>query len=119
MEKVNLMQKFTLFSDQWSPKVIADLNGQQVKLAKIEGELPWHFHENEDELFMVIQGSMTLKLRDQDVHLSEGELFVVPKGVEHKPIAEKEALIMLFEPAETAHTGNIECEQTVDVCERI
>lgn len=119
MDKINLMQKFDLFSEQWSPKVVADLNGQQVKLAKIEGELPWHFHENEDELFMVVKGSMILKLREKEVRLNEGELFVVPKGVEHQPVAEQEALIMLFEPAETAHTGNIECEQTVERCERI
>ncbi|MGH1364753.1 MAG: cupin domain-containing protein [Calditrichia bacterium] len=119
MNKVDLQEKFSLFSDQWTPKVVAELNGQHVKLARIEGELPWHFHENEDELFMVIEGEMTLELRDRKINLKNGELFVVPKGVEHKPIAKKEALIMLFEPASTSHTGNINCEQTVETCEWI
>ena len=106
MQKINLAEKFSLFSETWSPRIVAALNGQHVKLAKIEGEFDWHHHENEDELFLVVKGSMSIKLRDRDVELSEGEFFVVPRGVEHTPVAAQEAHILLFEPAGTLNTGN-------------
>ncbi len=114
MEVINVDQKFSLFSDHWSPKIIAQLNGQDVKLAKLKGSFVWHSHENEDELFMVIKGKLAIAFRDKTIHLNPGELIVIPKGVEHKPIAEEEVLIMLFEPSAIKHTGNVQHEITVD-----
>jgi mannose-6-phosphate isomerase-like protein (cupin superfamily) len=105
--------------EQWSPKLIGELNGQQIKIAKIQGEFVWHHHEAEDEFFLVVQGQMTIKLPDQDVHLEEGEFFIVPRGVEHKPVAEKEAHILMFEPVGTLNTGNVQDERTVQQVERI
>jgi mannose-6-phosphate isomerase-like protein (cupin superfamily) len=119
MEKVNLAQKFALFTEQWSPKLIGELNGQQIKIAKIQGEFIWHHHEAEDEFFMVIQGQMTIKLPDRDVDLEAGEFLIVPHGVEHKPVAKEEAHILLFEPAGTLNTGNVQDERTVQQVERI
>jgi mannose-6-phosphate isomerase-like protein (cupin superfamily) len=119
VDKVNLAQKFTLFDEHWSPKVIGELNGQQVKIAKIEGEFIWHHHEAEDELFLVIKGKLTIRLPDQDVRLEEGEFLIVPRGVEHKPVAEKEAHILLLEPAGTLNTGNVQSERTVQEVERM
>jgi mannose-6-phosphate isomerase-like protein (cupin superfamily) len=119
MEKVNLTKKFSLFCEHWSPKVIGELNGQQVKIAKIEGEFIWHHHENEDELFLVIKGELTIKLPDEDVSLHEGEFLIVPRGVEHKPVAEQEAHILMIEPAGTLNTGNVRSERTVQEVERI
>lgn len=119
MDKVNLRAKFALFHEQWSPKVVGELNGQYVKLAKIQGEFLWHHHEAEDEMFWVIEGRMTLKLRDEDVALEAGEFCIVPRGVEHKPVAEDEAHIVLFEPRSTLHTGNVRSERTVDEVEWI
>lgn len=113
--KVNLKDKFSLFKDQWSPKIVGELNGQFVKLAKVEGSFDWHTHEEEDELFLVVKGSLTIKMRESDVTLEEGEFFIVPKGVEHKPVAEHEAWILLFEPKNTAHTGNVQNERTVAI----
>lgn len=112
MEKVNLARKFSLFDEQWSPKIVAELNGQLVKLAKIEGEFDWHHHEKEDELFLVVKGEIVIQLRDRDVRLSEGEFFVVPRGVEHRPVAASEAHILLFEPASTLNTGNVRNDRT-------
>lgn len=119
MEKVNLDQKFSLFSEYWSPKVVGELNGQMVKLAKIKGEFEWHHHADEDELFLVVHGQITIKLRDRDVVLNPGELLIVPRGVEHKPVAEEEAHILMFEPASTLNTGNVETDKTVKTLERI
>jgi mannose-6-phosphate isomerase-like protein (cupin superfamily) len=119
MEPVNLSQKFSLFHEQWSPKLIGELNGQQIKIAKIQGEFVWHHHEAEDELFFVVQGQMTVKLRTNDIQLEEGEFLIVPRGVEHKPVAEQEAHILLFEPAGTLNTGNVQSERTVQDLERI
>jgi mannose-6-phosphate isomerase-like protein (cupin superfamily) len=119
MKKVNLLHKFSLFNDQWSPKIVGELNGQQVKLVKIVGEFVWHKHDNEDELFYVVKGSFTMELRDQNIELNEGEFLIVPKGVEHKPVAEKEAWIMLFEPSATLNTGNVIDEKTKSELERI
>lgn len=119
MEKFNLSQKLTLFDEYWTPKIVAELNGQQVKLAKLKGELVWHSHEEEDELFLVLHGRLTLRLRDREVVLDEGDCFVVPRGVEHLPIAEPEAHVLLFEPASTRHTGEVRDERTVDRQEQI
>ena len=119
MDVINVMEKFDLFQDQWSPKVIADLNGQQVKLAKIQGEFVWHDHAEEDELFYVIKGELRMLFRDGEKLIKAGEIIVVPKGVEHKPIAEEEVWVMLFEPAATKHTGDVETELTVTEYERI
>ena len=119
MKKVNLLHKFSLFNDQWSPKIAGELNGQQVKLVKFQGEFVWHKHDNEDELFFVVKGSFTMELRDQNIELNEGEFLIIPKGVEHKPVAEKEAWIMLFEPATTLNTGDVIDEKTKMELERI
>lgn len=113
MQSINLLQKFSLFQDQWSPKVIGELNGQQVKLAKLRGEFVWHDHANEDELFMVIKGQLQIQFREKTVVLNPGELCIVPRGVEHNPVAPEETWVLLFEPAETAHTGAVETERTV------
>jgi mannose-6-phosphate isomerase-like protein (cupin superfamily) len=119
MEKVNLARKFALLSELWSPKLVGELNGQHVKIARIQGEFVWHHHEAEDELFFVIEGQMTIKLPDTDVHLEKGELLIVPRGVEHKPVAEEETHILLFEPAGTLNTGNVRDERTVHEIEQI
>ena len=105
--KVNLDAKFALFSEQWRPKTIAELNGQEIKLVKVEGAFPWHLHEHEDELFLVWRGSIRLEFRDGAVTLDEGEALVVPRGVEHRPVADSEALILLFEPKGVLNTGNV------------
>lgn len=110
MQVVNLDEKFQKFSDQWSPKIAGELNGQYVKLVKVEGEFVWHKHDHEDELFLVVQGAIDIHFRDQVAHINEGEFFIVPKGVEHKPVAESEALIMLLEPKSTDQTGGEESE---------
>lgn len=102
---INLADKLTLFSDHWAPRVIAEMNDYQFKLAKIEGEFVWHHHDNTDEVFLVIEGELTIQLRDGEVALTAGELFVVPKGVEHKPVAAKECKIMLIEPRGVTNTG--------------
>lgn len=119
MDAINVLQKFSLFDEHWQPKVIAELNGQAVKLAKIAGEFDWHHHENEDELFYVIKGSLTMKFRDRDVELNQGEMLVVPRGVEHMPKADNEAWIMLLEPGSTLNTGNLKNEKTVTHLESI
>ena len=118
-EKVNLEQKLSLFTEHWSPKIIGELNGQEVRLAKVEGEFLWHSHDDADELFLIISGRLTIKLRDRDVVLEPGELFIVAKGVEHKPVAEEETAILMFEPADTRNTGQVENERTVAELERI
>ena len=119
MGKVNIAQKFSLFDDLWSPKVIAELNGQYVKLAKLKGEFVWHRHEAEDELFLVTKGRLLIKFRDRDVWLEEGELVVIPAGAEHKPVAEEEAHVLFFEPQTTLNTGNVQDERTISELERI
>ena len=119
MQKINLAEKLSLFTDYWHPRIVADLNGQQVKLAKLKGEFEWHHHEREDELFLVLRGRLTIKLRDGDVRLEEGECVVVPRGVEHKPVAEDEAHVLLFEPATTLNTGNVRSERTVEELKRL
>lgn len=119
IEKVNLQQKLSLFSEHWSPKIVGELNGQHVKLVKVQGEFTWHHHDDEDELFLVIDGSLTIKLQDRDILLNEGEFVIIPRGVEHKPVAEEEAHILLLEPASTLNIGNVENERTVANLERI
>ena len=119
MQKVNLAEAFSRFEDQWSPKIIGEVNDCQVKLAKVQGEFVWHRHETEDELFMVIKGRFTLRFRDRDVDLEEGELMIVPRGVEHLPVADEEAWLLVFEPATTLNTGNTESDRTVDEPERL
>jgi mannose-6-phosphate isomerase-like protein (cupin superfamily) len=119
MDKVNLAEKLALFSEHWSPKIVGELNGQHVKLAKLKGEFIWHHHDNEDELFLVLRGHLVIKLQDRDVTLNEGEFFIVPKGVEHKPIAEGEVHVLLLEPASTLNTGNVRNQRTIEHLERI
>ncbi len=119
MDKINLAEKLGLFSERWSPKIVGELNGQHVKLAKLEGEFVWHRHEHEDELFLVLKGSLTIQLRDRKVTLDEGECFIVPKGVDHKPAAREETHVLLFEPASTLNTGSVRNERTVERLERI
>lgn len=119
MGKVNLEQKLSLFSDHWSPKIVGELNGQHVKLAKLKGEFIWHKHDHEDELFFVIKGSFKMEYRDRTVVVNENEFLIVPKGVEHRPVAEEEVSIMLFEPASTLNTGDAESELTRHSLDRI
>ena len=119
MEKVNLAQKLSTFDDLWTPKIVAELNGQTVKLAKLQGEFIWHHHDVEDELFLVVKGRLLIQFRDRDVWLEEGDLIVVPAGVEHKPVAEEEAHVLLFEPQTTLNTGNVQDERTITEVERI
>lgn len=114
MDKVNVAEKFQKVSSYWKPGIIGSLNGQHVKIAKIKGEFIWHSHENEDELFMVIKGRIIIRLRDREIELNEGELFIVPRGVEHQPYAPEEAQILMFEPAGTLNTGNVQNERTVE-----
>ncbi|MGH7579847.1 MAG: cupin domain-containing protein [Gemmatimonadales bacterium] len=117
--KINLAEKFARFTDQWSPKIVADLNDSHVKLAKVQGEFVWHQHADEDELFIVIQGRLTIELRDGEVTLHPGELVVIPKGVEHRPVAAEEVHLMLIEPRATRHTGDVVSERTVHEYARI
>jgi|ERR1051326_8543922 mannose-6-phosphate isomerase-like protein (cupin superfamily) len=119
MDKVNLADKLVLFDDYWSPKIVGELNGQLVKLVKLQGEFVWHKHDQEDELFLVIKGRLKIRLRDRDIELQQGEFFIVPCGVEHQPVAEQEVHVLLFEPASTLNTGNIRNEKTVEQLERI
>ncbi len=120
IQKINLSEKFSSFDDQWSPKVIGEVNDTAVKLAKLEGSFHWHHHEHEDELFLVVKGQLTIKLRDQeDIVLAEGECAVIPRGVKHLPVAEREAHVLLFEPKTTLNTGEVENERTVKELEHI
>jgi mannose-6-phosphate isomerase-like protein (cupin superfamily) len=119
MEKVNIRQKLSQFHDHWSPKIVGELNGQQVKLVKFLGEFVWHHHENEDELFLVVKGRFRMDFRDRQVWLEEGELLIVPRGVEHRPVAPEEVHVLLFEPASTLNTGNVTVDLTVHEPDRI
>ena len=118
-DKVNLSDKLQQFSEQWSPRVVGELNGQHVKLVKLSGEFVWHHHECEDELFLVLRGHLCIHLRDRTIELDEGEFFIVPRGVEHKPVAVGETHVLLLEPSTTLNTGNIRNERTVVVPERL
>jgi mannose-6-phosphate isomerase-like protein (cupin superfamily) len=119
MNAINLAEKLSRFSDQWSPHVLGELNGQEVKVAKLQGEFVWHHHENEDELFLVLRGELEMHLENEVVTIGEGEFFIVPRGVEHKPVAREEVHVLLFEPATTLNTGNVENERTVRNPKRI
>ncbi len=119
MEKVNVLEKFSLVKDYWSPKIVGELNDSYVKIVKLKGEFIWHRHEQEDELFLVVQGTLRMRLRDRDVLVREGEFLIVPRGVEHLPIAEEEVHVLLFEPKSTLNTGNVRNERTVAQLERI
>ncbi|MFL6209693.1 MAG: cupin domain-containing protein [Pyrinomonadaceae bacterium] len=119
MDKVNLKEKLALFAEQWQPKIVGELNGQMVKLVKFQGPFVWHHHELEDELFLVVSGRFRMEFRDRDVWLEAGEFIIVPHGVEHRPVAEEETHVLLFEPASTLNTGNITDERTVAQLERI
>ncbi len=119
LEKVNIKEKLALFDEHWNPKIVGDLNGQHVKLVKLLGEFVWHHHDEEDELFLVVDGRMRMDFRDRSLTLEEGEFIVVPRGVEHRPVAEEEAHVLLFEPASTLNTGNARGEMTAGELERI
>jgi mannose-6-phosphate isomerase-like protein (cupin superfamily) len=119
MEKVNLSDKFASFEDHWSPKVVGELNDSYVKVVKLMGEFVWHHHEQEDELFLVVKGRLLMKLRDRELWLEPGELFIVPKGVEHLPVAPEEVHVVLLEPKTTLNTGNVRNERTADRLARI
>jgi mannose-6-phosphate isomerase-like protein (cupin superfamily) len=117
--KINLVEKLTRFDDRWNPRIIADLNDSDVKLVKVQGEFVWHHHADEDELFFVLRGTLTIELRDGAVTLGPGEMVVIPKGVEHRPVAAEEVHLMLIEPKRTRHTGEVESELTVHEYSRI
>ena len=119
MEKVNLAEKFSLFTDYYNPRIVGELNNQQVKLAKLKGEFIWHKHEEEDELFMVVKGKLFMELSDKTIEINEGEFLVVPHGVEHKPVAPEEVHVLLFEPATTLNTGNTVNDMTRQNLEKL
>jgi mannose-6-phosphate isomerase-like protein (cupin superfamily) len=114
MKKVNLAEKFDQIDEYWSPRIAGELNGQQVKLARLKGEFVWHHHDHEDELFLVVKGRLLIRLPGEEITLEAGEFFIVPRGVEHQPAAEEEARVLLFEPAGTRNTGNVQDERTVE-----
>ena len=119
MEKINLAEKFSLFKEQWSPKVVGELNGQMVKLVKFKGPFVWHHHDHEDELFYVVKGSFDMEFESKIITINQGEFIIVPRGVEHRPNAKDECEVMLFEPATTLNTGNIENERTLKQLDKI
>ena len=119
MEKVNLQEKFALFHDHWLPRILGEVNDCQVKAAKLLGEFEWHHHEQEDEMFLVIKGQLTIKLRDRDIVLNPGEFLIIPRGVEHLPVADEEVHLLLFEPKTTLNTGTLESDRTVRSLPRI
>jgi mannose-6-phosphate isomerase-like protein (cupin superfamily) len=112
IEKINIAEKLSSFTDYWNPRIAGELNNQQIKLVKFKGDFVWHQHEHEDEMFLVIQGSFTMELRDRSIEISKGEFIIIPKGTEHRPRATKEVQVMLFEPATTLNTGNEKNELT-------
>ncbi len=114
MDMVNIDQKFSLFNDYWKPKIVGELNNSYIKLVKLKGEFVWHKHDNEDELFLVVKGKLLIKLRDRDAWINEGEFLIIPKGVEHCPVAENEVHVMLLEPKTTVNTGDVQNERTVE-----
>ena len=119
MDKVSVSEKLATFTDHWKPRIVAELNGQHLKVVKFKGPFIWHQHELEDELFLVVKGHLRMEFRDRSVDLKEGELLVVPRGVEHRPVADEETHVLLFEPASTVNTGNVCDERTVQQLERI
>ena len=119
IEKINLADKFNLFSEHWSPKIVGEVNDFHVKLAKLQGEFIWHHHEDEDELFLVVKGKLQIKLRDGEIWLDEGEFVIIPRGVEHLPVAPDEVHLLLFERVSTRNTGNVTSDRTVEQIDRI
>src|SRR5512145_2034066 len=119
IEKVNLAQKLDLIDEYWSPRIAGELNDSYVKLVKFRGEFVWHHHEDEDELFLVVKGHLTIQLRDRNVELDPGEFVIIPRGVEHLPVTEEEAHVVLLEPKSTLNTGNVQSERTVDKLKRV
>jgi mannose-6-phosphate isomerase-like protein (cupin superfamily) len=119
MEKVNIAEKLNAFTDYWNPRIIGELNGQLVKTVKLKGEFVWHHHDHEDELFLVVNGKLKMEFRDKTVEVNRGEFIIVPHGIEHKPVAEEEVELLLFEPASTLNTGNVENEKTRKKLEKI
>ena len=119
MQKINLTDKLSLFHEHWSPKIIEEMNDSLIKLAKFKGEFVWHKHDNEDELFFVLKGTLLIRFRDKDIELTEGELIVIPRGVEHLPVAAEEVHVMLIEPKTTLNTGDVVNERTVAELERL
>ncbi len=119
MDKINLSEKLALIAEHWKPHVVGELNGQHVKLAKVLGTFDWHHHEGEDELFLVLSGRLAIEFRDRTVELEPGEICIVPRGVDHRPVAAEEVHILLFEPASTLNTGNVRTDRTVDRPQRL
>ena len=119
MEKVNIREKLNQFQDHWNPRIVGELNGQHVKAVKLKGEFVWHHHDHEDELFLVIKGNLRMEFRDKVVDVREGEFIIVPRTVEHRPVAKEEVEILLFEPVSTLNTGNVENERTRKHLEKI
>jgi mannose-6-phosphate isomerase-like protein (cupin superfamily) len=119
IEKVNVIEKLNSFQDYWSPKIVGEINDSFVKLVKLKGEFVWHHHESEDELFLVVKGTLLIKLRDRDIRVEEGEFVIIPRGVEHLPIAKEEVHVLLLEPQSTLNTGNVTNERTVAELDRI
>ncbi len=119
MKPIDIKEKLAQFSEYWSPKIIGELNGQVVKVAKLKGEFVWHHHEHEDEMFMVVEGTLVIKFKDGEVELNEGQFFIIPKGVEHMPVANQECHVMLFEPKSVLNTGNVVNERTVEKLDKI
>lgn len=119
MHKITLADAFARFSEHWQPKIVGELNGQHVKLAKFQGPFVWHAHEEEDELFLVVRGRFRMELRDRAIELAAGEMLIVPRGVEHRPVADEEVEVLMFEPAGTLNTGNVRNERTVEAPERL
>ena len=119
MEKVSLAEKLGRFHEHWSPRVVGELNGQHVKLAKLLGEFVWHHHDHEDELFLVLHGTLRMQFRTHEVEVGEGEFIIVPRGVEHRPVADEEVHLLLFEPASTLNTGNVRNERTRETLETL
>ena len=119
MEKINLAEKLAQVSEYWSPKIVGQVNDSLVKVVKFQGEFLWHHHENEDEMFLVVKGTMRMRFRERDVMVREGEFIIVPRGIEHMPVAEEEVHVVLFEPKSTLNTGNVRNERTLPELERI
>jgi len=119
LRRVDVAESFTRFQEQWSPKIVGELNGQLVKLVRFQGEFVWHKHDAEDEMFLVIDGEFRMELRDRNIDLKTGQFVIVPRGVEHRPVAERECQVMLFEPASTLNTGDVRNERTLDRLERL
>ena len=119
MDKINLEEKLSLFHEYWSPRIIGEVNESYVKLAKLKGDFLWHTHENEDEMFYVIKGALTIKFKEKDVNLHEGECILIPKGIEHMPVAKEEVHVMLIEPKTTLNTGNVINERTIEALKKV